>query len=112
MHARNHQKPQGIRQPALRGDLRDAQRHHEEARHRQKYQLALARRREGDVAGQPGEPIVDPHQRHEHQYGFQVVGGGVGVRDQVGELREREDENQVEEQLDGADPLYLRRSTR
>lgn len=36
------------------------------------------------------------------------VEGADRVRDQAGELRKREDEDQIEEQLDGADPLYIR----
>ena len=60
---------------------------------------------DGDATGQPCVPDIDPHQRHEHQDGFHIVAEVMRVDDQAGQLRKREDEHQVEEQLYVADPL-------
>ena len=57
--------------------------------------------RHADIVRQPGITRVHPPDRHQHQQRPQEIHRSVGVLHQLGDLRDHENENQIEEELDG-----------
>ncbi len=90
------------RQGACAEHLRNRHRHREKPGHRgDQHQAHLPGH--ADVVRQPGITRVHPPDRHQHQQRPQEIHGPVGVLHQLGDLRDHEDENQIEEELDRGD---------
>ncbi len=56
-----------------------------------------------DVVRQPGIARIHPPDRHQHQQRPQEIHSPVGVLHQLGDLRDHEDENEIEEEIDRGD---------
>ncbi len=96
-HHEKIRKPE--RQRACAEHLRNRQRHHQKPRHRgDQHQPHLPGH--ADIVRQPGITRVHPPDRHQHQQRPQKIHRPVSVLHQLGDLRDDEDENQIEEELD------------
>jgi len=94
---RDQQQAEGIGQCPGPEDIGDTERHDEKAGQGEEEQLPLDRALDGEITRQPGITGIDPHQGQQDEERLQVVARGVRVRDQARQLRDREDEDQVEE---------------
>ena len=84
--------------------VRDGQPHDEEAGHPDEHEQPLRGPGRGSRVGQPDVSAVHPPQHPEDEQHPDSGGQAHVVREDPGQLGDGEDEDQVEEQLEGADP--------
>jgi hypothetical protein len=76
------------------------ERRHEERAHHGEHEQPLEALVRGDVVGEPGVGAPGPPQRGQHQQALPEPLPGRVVRHEQGDLGQREDEDQVEEELE------------
>ena len=82
----------------------DRERHEQESGHAAEEQQPVPEDVERDGVRQPDVAVVDPPDDREQQDDLRETRPGRIVRQQPSELREREDEDEVEEELERGDP--------
>ena len=89
--------------------LRNRQRHREKPHHRGDQHRAHLPGH-ADAIRQPDITRVHPPDRHQHKQCPQKIHSPVGVLHHLGDLRDREDENQIEEEFDRGDAAGFSRA--
>ena len=96
------------REPAATEGVRRREREEEVARHAAEEEQPAVRALRGNRVREPGVAAVHPPDQREHHAHAHHRADGRLLEDDVRELGDREDEDEVEEQLERGDPPGLR----
>jgi hypothetical protein len=105
--AHHHQVGQAEREVAAGEGLGDGQGQDQEPGHAAEQHQAPGRPVEGDRVGEPGVAAVHPEDHAQHQHHPQQPPRGRVIAEHGRQLGDGEHEDQVEEQLQGRDPVGL-----
>jgi hypothetical protein len=100
----HHQVADAERDPLAVVGLGDRQRHDEEAAHPAEQQQPEAKSVGGDRVGQPRVAVVHPPHQQQHHHDVQEGLAIHALDEQPGQLRDREDEDEIEKELQRRDP--------
>jgi hypothetical protein len=95
----------GEQQRVVVEGFRDRERRCQERPHRGEHEEALDPLLRGDVVRQPGIAAPGPPEQGEHEHALAEALPGRVVRHEQGDLGQREDEDEVEEELERRDLL-------
>ena len=109
MHDDHDEIGEPEREPARRERVRDREREDEVPAHPAEEQQSSLRRVRGDGVCHPRVAAVHPPDHGEHQHDLCGRAQPRIVVDRGGQLGDREDEDQVEEELERRDPVRLDR---